>query len=181
MEIEIIKERGGDLVELKDKDLAYDIKAIGIQRVITDEKGEKVLGELHWLEEGEKVKFNYAETILINTGIKINFPEPIEIREKGKVIGKKLLGAFVRGRSGQNLKGGFLVKTGTIDNDYQGYIGVVLTNLINGANYIEYGDRIGQLQIVESVKFNKDIFKEVKEFSLKSIRGETGFGNTGLK
>lgn len=98
-------------------------------------------------------------TELIRTGLYIEIPIGYE--------------AQVRPRSGLSLKGIF-VHLGTIDADYRGEIGVIITNL-SGLDYaVEQGDRIAQLVFakVEQAEFFVGTLSETE-------RGEGGFGSTG--
>ena len=171
-----ISTNGGELVENKDTDLAYDLRAVGYQKVING----KLQDEITWMNNGDSVKLHFNETILIKSGIQLQFPKPEEVKEKGKVVGKTLYGASVLGRSGLNLKGDLLVKTGTIDSEYEGDIGAVITNMRNGVNTINYGDRIAQLKIEKVFKPAKEMFIQVDSFKTDSDnkRGQAGFGST---
>ena len=66
---------------------------------------------------------------------------------------------------------------GTIDAGYRNEIGVILTNLGSEPFEIVQGDRIAQLVLakVEHVEWN------VVETLDESDRGETGFGDSGVK
>lgn len=102
---------------------------------------------------------------LVTTGTRVAIPE-------GYV-------GLVCSRSGLALKFGVAVKNspGIIDPDYVGYIGVILENSGTEAFFIAAGDRIAQLLIMETpdVKFSKTQ-KELKS----SVRGEDGFGSSGV-
>ena len=100
---------------------------------------------------------------LIQTGFAIAVPEGYE--------------AQVRPRSGLALKYGVTVLNapGTIDADYRGEIGVILVN--HGAEpfHVTRGDRIAQLVIAPVT------MAQFKEGPLPdSVRGEAGFGSTGI-
>jgi dUTP pyrophosphatase len=85
----------------------------------------------------------------------------------------------MRPRSGLAIKQGLtcLNSPGTIDSDYRGELKVVLVNLGNEVQQIEHGDRIAQLVInkVEQVGL-----VQVTELN-GSLRGEGGFGHTGVQ
>jgi dUTP pyrophosphatase len=102
---------------------------------------------------------------LVKTGVFIEIPEGYE--------------AQVRPRSGLALKKGITVlnSPGTIDADYRGEIGVILINLSNEDFVIENGERIAQL-VFSSVEQAQWI--EVEMLS-ETLRGEGGFGSTGIK
>mgnify|MGYP000428841596 CR=1 FL=1 len=106
------------------------------------------------------------ERFLIPTGIKIEMPNNCE--------------GQIRPRSGLSLKHGITVlnSPGTIDPDYRGEIKIIIINLGETAFTITPGMRIAQLVIsrVEKVQL---VF--VDTLKSKSIRGEKGFGSSGLK
>lgn len=108
--------------------------------------------------------------------------------EPGKIIGVKTSLSVaipegyelqVRPRSGLAINHGITVLNtpGTVDSDYRGEIIVILIN--HGATdfNISRGDRIAQAVITPVVQVT---FEEVDELSL-TLRGENGFGSTGLK
>ena len=66
---------------------------------------------------------------------------------------------------------------GTIDADYRGELKVILINLGNKTFVVEKGARIAQMVLCPIVKAK---FKEVDKLE-DTIRGEGGFGSTGLK
>lgn len=104
------------------------------------------------------------QRVLIPTGIFLEIPVGYE--------------AQVRPRSGLALKRGLTVlnSPGTIDSDYRGEVGVILVNLSNEIQKIDYGERIAQLVFskVERVEFT-----QVESLN-QTIRGGGGFGHTGL-
>ena len=112
----------------------------------------------------EPIIIRSGEFKLISTGIYIKLPETFE--------------AQVRSRSGLALKKGVTVlnSPGTIDSDYRGEIGVVLINHSNEDFIVKSGDRIAQLVIA---KHESTIWKSVESIDA-SLRGEGGFGSTGL-
>ena len=122
---------------------------------------------------GMDLRANYSESItlrplertIVKTGLFIELPIGIE--------------AQVRPRSGLAAKKGVTVLNapGTIDADYRGEIGVILVNLSNEDFIIENGERIAQLIIA---KHERAEWTEVKELS-ETVRGEGGFGSTGVK
>lgn len=66
---------------------------------------------------------------------------------------------------------------GTVDADYRGELKVILVNLGNIEQVINHGDRIAQMIIAKTEKAELIEVGELKE----SIRGEGGFGHTGIK
>ena len=87
--------------------------------------------------------------------------------------------AQVRPRSGLAAKKGITVLNapGTIDADYRGEVGVILVNLSNENFTVENGERIAQMVIA---KHERAEWEPVTELS-ETLRGEGGFGSTGVK
>ena len=117
---------------------------------------------MSYLEEPIIIK--PGEFKLICTGIHIKLPESVE--------------AQVRPRSGLALTQGITVlnSPGTIDSDYRGEIGVILINHSKDDFIVKSGDRIAQLIIA---KHESIIWNNVESIDT-SLRGEGGFGSTGL-
>jgi dUTP pyrophosphatase len=105
------------------------------------------------------------ERVLVPTGLYIELPEGYE--------------AQVRPRSGLAAKYGIsIVNTpGTIDPDYRGEIKVILVNLSDVPFTLEPGERIAQIIIA---RFEHISWNEVETLS-ETVRGEGGFGHTGVK
>lgn len=104
------------------------------------------------------------ERSLVPTGLFIELPVGYE--------------AQVRPRSGMALKQGItcLNAPGTVDSDYRGELKVLLINLSDTVQVINHGDRIAQMVIS---KTEHAAFVTVTELN-ESIRGEGGFGHTGI-
>ncbi|SHE33652.1 MULTISPECIES: dUTP diphosphatase [Caloramator] len=104
------------------------------------------------------------EINLIPTGISISLPKGYE--------------AQIRPRSGLALKNGIALvnSPGTIDSDYRGEIGVIIINLGREPFVVKRGDRIAQMVI------NQVVIPEIEELENLdcTLRGEDGFGSTGL-
>ncbi len=83
----------------------------------------------------------------------------------------------VRGRSGLAVKAGMSIVhgVGTIDSDYRGELFVPLYNHSGMAYTVRPGDRIAQLVLIHSPRFE---VVEVDELSV-TVRGEGGTGSTG--
>ncbi len=102
------------------------------------------------------------QTEIISTGLAVSVPVGYEMQ--------------IRSRSGMAVKGAILANgVGTIDSDYRGTVGVILTNCSPDVVKITQGDRIAQCCLKEVIKIN---FKEVEELD-ETARGEGGFGHTG--
>jgi dUTP pyrophosphatase len=112
----------------------------------------------------ENNSLDTLERKMIPTGIFIELPKGYE--------------AQVRPRSGLAVKNGItcLNTPGTIDSDYRGEIKVLLVNLSNEPFTINDNDRIAQLVIC---KVEHAVLRLVPELN-ETIRGEGGFGHTGV-
>lgn len=106
-----------------------------------------------------------GETALIPTGFAIAVPPGYE--------------AQLRPRSGLALKSGItlLNSPGTIDADYRGPVGVILTNLGHQPFFIHRGDRIAQMVIAKVERAQWQIVETLDE----TARGQGGFGSSGTK
>ncbi len=113
----------------------------------------------------EAITLEALERTIVKTGLYIELPIGYE--------------AQVRPRSGLAAKKGVTVLNapGTIDADYRGEIGVILVNLSSEPFTIENGERIAQLIIA---KHERADWNEVAILS-ETVRGEGGFGSTGVK
>jgi dUTP pyrophosphatase len=105
-----------------------------------------------------------GEWALIPTGFAMELPSGYE--------------AQIRPRSGLAFKDGITVlnSPGTIDADYRGEIGVLLVNFGQKPFSVTRGARIAQL-VVSRVE--RVVVLESERLSA-SVRGEKGFGSTGL-
>ena len=106
-----------------------------------------------------------GERFLVPTGVKVAIPS-------GYV-------GLVHPRSGLAIKSGITVLNapGTIDSGYRGEIMVPLINHSTEVFEIKKGDRIAQI-IFQS--YEQVSFAEVSELP-GSLRGDAGFGSTGVK
>lgn len=113
----------------------------------------------------EPVSLQPLERSLIPTGLFIELPHGYE--------------AQIRPRSGMALKQGItcLNSPGTVDADYRGELKVILINLSNTVQVINPGDRIAQMIIAKTETAELIQVNELNE----SVRGEGGFGHTGVK
>ena len=86
--------------------------------------------------------------------------------------------AQIRPRSGLALKKGITVlnSPGTIDADYRGEIGVILINLSDLDFEIKTGDRIAQMIIANHETIEWEAVDKLDD----SVRGDKGFGSTGI-
>lgn len=108
------------------------------------------------------VSLNAGQTVIVPTSIGIFLNNPdfcLEIWE----------------RSGFGAKG-IGRRAGLVDADYQGEIGVVLTNHTADHVTIYHGDRIAQAKLAWVQRAQ---FEEVDEFSVVTQRGSGAWGSTG--
>jgi len=106
-----------------------------------------------------------GQTKLIKTGIAFDIPEGYEVQ--------------VRPRSGLSLKTPLRLANsiGTVDQDYQGDVSVLLWNSGDGLVIVEAGQRIAQAVLCPIVLPEVEI---IKEFSSETIRANNGFGSSGV-
>lgn len=105
----------------------------------------------------------YGRPVIVRTGLHIELPEGYE--------------AQIRPRSGLS-SNGVNVAFGTIDSDYRGEIGVIMTYLRISDNprfQISKGQRIAQLVMAPVTRCH---WVEVETLS-ETERGNGGFGSTG--
>ena len=105
------------------------------------------------------------ERALIPTGLRVQLPQGHEMQ--------------IRPRSGLALKHGIsLVNSpGTVDADYRGEIGILVINLSNEPFVINDGERICQMVITNYTHVEWDPVEEIDS----TVRGDGGFGHTGVK
>jgi dUTP pyrophosphatase len=105
------------------------------------------------------------ERFLTPTGLYIELPEGYE--------------AQIRPRSGMAIKQGIscLNSPGTVDSDYRGELKVILINLSNQVQAINNGDRIAQMVIAKVEKAELFLVQQLND----TVRGDGGFGHTGVK
>lgn len=103
-------------------------------------------------------------TVIVPTGIKVAVPFGYEME--------------IRPRSGASLKTALRVANspGTIDSDYRGEVGIIITNTSKVDLDIKKGDRIAQGCIKEVIQADFDVVNKLSE----TDRGEGGFGSTGV-
>jgi dUTP pyrophosphatase len=118
------------------------------------------------LRANEKVTLKPFERAMVPTGLHINVPTRHEVQ--------------VRPKSGLAFKKGLTVLNtpGTVDEGYTGEIKVILINLSQETQVIEFGDKIAQAVICPVVQGRDVILKRVQEIKDKD-RNENGFGSTG--
>lgn len=116
----------------------------------------------------EETKLEPGETKIVKTGLAVAIPIGYEIQ--------------VRPRSGLSLKSGLRIANapGTIDTDYRGEIGIIMTNTNDIPYVIDKGMKIAQLLIAPTPRIKWDEVFTIEELG-STERGEGGFGSTGSK
>ena len=112
----------------------------------------------------EDVVLKVGERKLVKTGLSIALEQGYE--------------AQIRPRSGLAYKHGITVLNtpGTIDADYRGEIGVILTNLGTEEFTVQRGMRIAQMVVASCIQAS---IQEVESLE-DTERGAGGFGSTGV-
>ena len=145
----------------------FDVVAHSIIKVYKGDKevtGEKLDKVRQSFNDRGYIKLRPFERVLFGTGLTLaDINTSLEIQ--------------VRPRSGVSLKRGLFVANspGTIDADYRGEIGIILTNTSNVPVRINDGERLMQLVLA---KHEVAEWEEV-EVLPETDRGEGGFGHTG--
>ena len=104
-----------------------------------------------------------GEIQLVHTGLSLEIPKGYE--------------GQVRSRSGLALKGIIVANSpGTIDSNYRGEVGVILTNISKENFKISPGDRIAQL-VIALVTTAEFIVVDTLE---ETERGSNGYGSSGI-
>lgn len=105
------------------------------------------------------------ENVLVSTGVAISIHNPG-------------VAAIISPRSGLGHNYGINLGNtiGLIDSDYQGELFVSLVNRSEMEYEVKHGDRIAQMFFVPIIQVQFDV---VEEFT-PSLRGEGGFGHTGV-
>ena len=102
--------------------------------------------------------------IIISTGLAIEIPKNCE--------------GQIRSRSGLSIDHGVIVlnSPGTIDQDFRGHLKIILSNFGKEDYLIRQGDRIAQLVIVNVLRPQIRLVKNLS----KTNRENKGFGSTGI-
>jgi len=112
----------------------------------------------------EEITITSGQVTLIPTGIAVAIPEGWE--------------GQVRARSGLALKHGLTMVNGpgTIDSDYRGEIGVIITTVMHEPFTVKRGMRIAQLVICPVARVHFEAVDSLPD----TRRGDGGFGHTGI-
>lgn len=118
------------------------------------------------LRANEQVTLEPFGRSLVSTGIFLDIPEGYEIQ--------------VRPKSGLSIKKGLSVLNtpGTVDQGYTGEIKVIVFNMSNEKQTIEFGDKIAQAVLCPVVAGKHVNLQRVLDVDNKD-RGDNGFGSTG--
>lgn len=181
-EIKIKVEEGVQMPEFKTEGaVGFDLQAVEILKIFVGSK-EKDADKVKTANEGfinrGYIKIRENERILFSTGISVDLPDNLELQ--------------IRPRSGFSLKKGLYVTNspGTIDPDYTGTIGVMLSNSYGKFNPINRQESITPFVKIERFEriaqavpkeITKTILTKVKEISKVTERGTQGYGSTGNK
>jgi dUTP pyrophosphatase len=105
-----------------------------------------------------------GETALIRTGLKLAVPENYEVQ--------------VRPKSGLALKHSVTLVNapGTIDSGYRGEVGVILINLGHEPYHVKKHTKIAQFVVCPVIHATVNEVQSLDD----TVRGEGGFGSTGL-
>lgn len=146
---------------------AFDIAP---NKILKAYKGEIETDEVKLVKMQESflrqgyIKMRPFERILFGTGIFVQLPDNYELQ--------------VRSRSGISLKKGVIVTNspGTVDEDYLGELGLIITNDTPFLNQVNINERLGQCALK---KVYRASFNVVEEFDKVTERGDKGYGSTG--
>lgn len=116
------------------------------------------------LSQTGEITLTPGQTVLVPTGLRLQIPDGWEIQ--------------IRPRSGLALKHGITLPNspGTIDSDYRGPLGVILTNLGIKPFTIRHGDRIAQMVLAPVWQAHFTLTETLDQ----TARGDGGFGSTGV-
>lgn len=106
-----------------------------------------------------------GDRMLVPTGLVMDIPEGYSVR--------------LHARSGTSLKQGLVLANaeGVIDSDYVEEVFILLHNISDNAQTINFGDRIAQAELVKNEEY--DIVETASRPSVKSSR-TGGMGSTGV-
>jgi dUTP pyrophosphatase len=124
---------------------------------------------------GYDLRANLKEPIIIQPQTTVKIPTGVAIGIKDRSCA-----AFIFARSG--LAANFSITlqngVGVIDSDYQGELQVLLRNEGFDPYRVNPSDRIAQLVFM---KVEHPMIAIVQQFTTSSVRGEAGFGSTGVE
>lgn len=150
------------LVDGKPEKFFFDADVVGIG-LMEDPNSKGVVDNTGENQVAKTIEIKPGGRCLIPTGLFVAIPQGYELQ--------------CRMRSGLALKMGLTLTNGigTIDADYRGEIGIILTNTSNASVRINDGEKLMQLVLA---KHEVAEWEEV-EVLPETDRGEGGFGHTG--
>ena len=125
--------------------------------------------------QGTKLSAGYDFYSVTHTSIKLNEKKLI-LTEIIPKFPRKTFG-LLKDRSSMVIKRDLEVKAGVIDEDYRGEIFICLQNIGNEERFINIGDKIAQLILLEYKKAKWIVSEEIEK---NTQRGDQGFGSTGI-
>lgn len=154
-----------DLIKKHETDSCYDICAYVPSKEVLAElakDNDRFTKVLNYLNEDGNIVLKPGETITVPTNICFELPHNIECQ--------------CRPRSGLTSQG-ITIGWGTVDEDYRGDIGIIVTNISSEDFIIKSGERIAQVYFNRKTKviLEDHTGEEVSE----TDRGDAGFGSTG--
>ena len=156
-----------DLIKKHETDSCYDIcvyipsKEV-LAELAKDKDDDRFTKVLNHLNEDGNIVLKTGETITVPTNICFDLPHNIECQ--------------CRPRSGLTSQG-ITVGWGTVDEDYRGDVGIIITNTSGEDFIIKSGERIAQIYFNRKTKVNLE--DHTGEEISKTERGDAGFGSTG--
>lgn len=156
-----------DLIKKHETDSCYDIcvyipsKEV-LAELAKDKDDDRFTKVLNHLNEDGNIVLKTGETITVPTNICFDLPHNIECQ--------------CRPRSGLTSQG-ITVGWGTVDEDYRGDVGIIITNTSGEDFIIKSGERIAQIYFNRKTKVVLE--DHTGEEISKTERGDSGFGSTG--
>ena len=156
-----------DLIKKHETDSCYDIcvyipsKEV-LAELAKDKDDDRFTKVLNHLNEDGNIVLKTGETITVPTNICFDLPHNIECQ--------------CRPRSGLTSQG-ITVGWGTVDEDYRGDVGIIITKTSGEDFIIKSGERIAQIYFNRKTKVVLE--DHTGEEISKTERGDAGFGSTG--
>lgn len=156
-----------DLIKKHETDSCYDIcvyipsKEV-LAELAKDKDDDRFTKVLNHLNEDGNIVLKTGETITVPTNICFDLPHNIECQ--------------CRPRSGLTSQG-ITIGWGTVDEDYRGDVGIIITNTSGEDFIIKSGERIAQIYFNRKTKVVLE--DHTGEEISKTERGDAGFGSTG--
>lgn len=125
--------------------------------------GADLRANLPLADRGRGITIQPLTRLIVPTGLRIAIPDGFEMQ--------------IRPRSGLALKHGLSLPNtpGTIDSDYRGPLGVLLTVIGTEPVTLHHGERIAQAVVAPVVQASFSLVAELDN----TARGTGGFGSTG--